>query len=506
MHQLDNLTATQLVAGATLDRPAAVIRELIDNAIDAGAQRIQIHVDAQGRMQVHDDGWGMTASELPLAFTRHTTSKITCYADLVGLQTLGFRGEALASIAAVARVTCVSRTTATPHAHELRIAGGEVHDIRPCAGAVGTHVTVERLFYTTPHRRNFWRQPYSEAQHIGDIVSRYALCYPAIAFHYASGDYAPLITSGSGDIAQAVHELWHDGEVTWVQAQLAGTEATLHGVLVSVRSAAPQRRRQIIAINKRPVPARGLIARLLDELLPPQRQYHPAVVLHFQLANDSIDVNLRANKEEVGIRSPSIIARLLYGALRQPLFVPPNITTPLVGMPPQRVLGYHHAWIVASASDGITVFCPANIMAHCGITQLPSGAIVVPPYPLPARAQQLFMPHILAFARLGLALQWHNDQQLVITRLPANYHQHPLDQCITAMTQTLHHGGSPAMAVGHLIDGDYLIAQLRAHPAPWQGHTSFIVAHYRMLTALRIANTIAIPAESQTPPAPVSQP
>jgi DNA mismatch repair protein MutL len=145
--------------------------------IDAGAHHIQIQVGEHCRMQVRDDGCGMTANELPLAFTRHTTSKITCYADLLGTDP-GFRGEALANIAAVARVTCVSRTADAPHAYELRIAGGEIHDIRPCAGAVGTQIIVERSFYTTPHRRNFWRQPYSEAQHIGDIVSRYRVVLP----------------------------------------------------------------------------------------------------------------------------------------------------------------------------------------------------------------------------------------------------------------------------------------------------------------------------------------
>ena len=505
MHQLDNLTATQLAAGATLDRPAAVIRELIDNAIDAGARHIQIHVGDQGRMEVRDDGCGMTASELPLAFTRHTTSKITCYADLVGLQSLGFRGEALASIAAVARVTCVSRTTDAPHAYELRIAGGEVHDIRPCAGAVGTQITVERLFYTTPHRRNFWRQPYSEAQHIGDIVSRYALCYPGIAFHYESGNHEPLMTSGSGDIMQAISELWHDGEVTPVYTQLTGMDATLSGVIASAASAAPQRRRQIVAINQRPIATRGFIARLLDELLPPQRQHYPAVVLHFQLPSDGIDVNMRAGKEEVGIRAPSAIARLLYCTFRQPLFMPLPTTTPLVAMPPQRLLGYHHTWLVASASDGLTVFCPANIMAHCGITSLPSGALVVPPYPLSPRAQQALSPHIVALAALGMVLQWQAGA-LVVMRLPANYHQRPLDQCITAMMQTLHHGGTPAMAVGHLIDGDYLIAQLRTHHAPWQGHTSLIIAHYRMLSALRMPRTTEAPDESPLPPPAVSLP
>ena len=505
MHLLDNLTATQLAAGATLDRPAAVIRELIDNSIDAGARHIQIYVGDHGRMQVRDDGCGMNTAELPLAFTRHTTSKINTYADLVGLQTLGFRGEALASIAAVARVTCVSRTIDAPHANELRIAGGVIHDIRPCAGSVGTDITVERLFYTTPHRRNFWRQPYSEAQHIGDIVCRYALCYPTIAFRYENNDQEPLMTSGSGEVVQAISELWHDGDVIPLQTNLTGMEAALRGVIASAASAAPHRRRQIIAINQRPIATRGFIARLLDELLPPQRQHYPAVVLHFQLPSDGIDVNMRAGKEEVGIRSPSAVARLLYHAFRQPQFIPLPTTTPLVAMPPQRVLGYHHSWIVASATDGLTVFCPANIMAHCCITTLASGPLVVPPYPLTPRAQQAFIPHIAKFASLGVVLQWQ-DGALSLMRLPAKYHQRPLDECITAMVQTLHHGGTPAMAVGHLIDGNFLIAQLRANSAPWQGHASFIIAHYRMLNALRMESPTGALDESHRPQPTISLP
>ncbi|MFM2308363.1 MAG: hypothetical protein RLY87_483, partial [Chloroflexota bacterium] len=285
MHTLDPLTATQLAAGATIDRPAAVVRELLDNAIDAGARRITVRV-ADGAIHVADDGCGMGADELLLAFQRYTTSKLQHANDTVGITTLGFRGEALAALAAIAAVSAVSRRVGDTHAHEVRFAAGELQDARPTAGSIGTAVTVERLFYTSPHRRTFWRQPQVELQRIADMVGRYALCYPHIAFGCDVAQTDAAHTTGSGDLAQTILELWGDADLIPVHATLPGTSAELRGILASVQSARPLRRRQIIAVNRRPIAARGTIAHLIDEVLPPQRQLYPACVLQFQLPSD----------------------------------------------------------------------------------------------------------------------------------------------------------------------------------------------------------------------------
>lgn len=486
MHILDPLTATQLAAGATIDRPAAVVRELLDNAIDAGAGCIRVHVE-EGRITVADDGCGMSEPELLLAFQRHATSKLQSANDTVGLQTLGFRGEALAAIAAVAALTAVSRRVTDDHGVEVRYAAGELHDLRACAAPVGTTVSVERLFYTTPHRRLFWRQPMVEAQRIADMVMRYALCYPAIAFACTVPHTDPIQTSGSGVLAQAILEVWLDPDIRPVAGELVGYPAQVTGAVGGAHSGRPMRRRQIVAINQRPIAVRGAVAHLIDEVLPPQKQLYPACVLSFAIPADSVDVNSREGKEDVLLRSPSVIARLLYQAFRAPLQHP---AAPIlaVALPPLTVIGVHHEWIVASGVEGIYVLSPANIMQHCGVTTLARGAVIVPPYPIAPAAARIIAPHQAALAALGFVCLCETDG-VALTALPAALRECGAATAVTLVARGLRAGLTPAQAVGALLDPEWLIATLRAHPDPWSGNTCFVVGHHRIQQSLRRPNT-----------------
>jgi DNA mismatch repair protein MutL len=154
---LEPIVAAQIAAGEVVERPASVVKELVENALDAGARRITISVRGGGieELVIQDDGGGIPAEDITLAFARHATSKLTTADDLWAISTLGFRGEALPSIAAVAQVSCISRTADAAMGVELRIAGGEVQAITPRGGAVGTTFTIRNLFYNVPVRREF---------------------------------------------------------------------------------------------------------------------------------------------------------------------------------------------------------------------------------------------------------------------------------------------------------------------------------------------------------------
>lgn len=498
MHTLDPLTAMQLTAGSTLNRPSAVIRELIDNAIDAQAQHIHIYLDAQGTLAVHDDGIGMTADELVSAFQRHTTSKLTRYDDLQTLTTLGFRGEALAAIAAVARVICISRTVQCTSAHEIRMAAGEMHDLRPCAGVVGTTIRVERLYHTMPHRRHFWRQPQTERHHIVDVCTQYALIYPHIRMTVTYEQQVLLATSGSGNHTQALSEVWPDTTTQAIHAGSSRDAGELHGFVGN--QAAPARRQQIVAINHRPVAVKGFIAHLLDEVLPPVQGRHPTALLHFRLPSDTIDINQRSHKDELGIRTPSIIARLAYDAIRRPM---PDVAGPIhlvQRVPEARFIGRHAEWCIWSSVEGIIIMDPANAMRWCGITSLKSGNVCVPPYPLNTQDAQVFMQYADQWEQLGIHLTHNHYNQLCITRIPDTARTEALDTAIQACLRTMRRGGTLAMGLGYLVDPSWLYAQLAQHPTPWDGHVLFMVGHQRIAHALRtpLMTTVTLDQSQQS--------
>jgi DNA mismatch repair protein MutL len=490
MHTLDTLTATQLAAGATIDRPAAVVRELLDNAIDAGARHIWVAV-GEGAIQVRDDGCGMSPDELVLAFQRHTTSKLQHANDTVGIATLGFRGEALAALAAVAAVSAVSRRGNDMHATEVRFAAGELQDLRACAGRPGTTVTVERLFYTSPHRRTFWRQPHVELQRIADMTSRYALCYPHIAFTSDIAQTEPMCTQGSGDVVRTISELWGDVDPFAIHATLPGTTAQLSGFVASPHTARPLRRRQIIAVNQRPIAPRGTIAHLLDEVLPPQRTLYPACVLQFTLPSESIEVNSREGKEDVMLRAPSVVARLVYAGFTAPSHTP-DIGTALLPFPPLQVLGFHHDWIVASAAEGVFMLSPANIMRHCGIDALERGALIVPPLRLSRVQCTRIQPHQHTFTALGVDVRF-DDNDGYLHALPARARAIGPATALTHLVKELRNGGTPAAAVGWLLEPTWVLQQLTRHRDPWGGHTSLVIGHHRVQHALRRSFSSATP-------------
>jgi DNA mismatch repair protein MutL len=206
---LSEVVAAQIAAGEVVERPASVVKELIENALDAGAHVIRVEVEAGGRrlIRITDDGQGIPGDEAELAFTRHATSKLRTIDDLDTIQTLGFRGEALASVASVAKVILLTRTADEPTGTLIRMEGGRIVDHHAAGTPVGTTITVEQLFYNTPARLKFLKAETTERRHIDAVVTRMAMAYPNVRFSLMQDGRLTFSTSGAGDLADVLVEV-----------------------------------------------------------------------------------------------------------------------------------------------------------------------------------------------------------------------------------------------------------------------------------------------------------
>ncbi len=209
----DNL-ANQIAAGEVVERPASVVKELVENAIDAGASRVQIEIELGGRrlMRVSDDGSGMLRDDAILAFERHATSKIRTLEDLSKIMTLGFRGEALASIASVAKVELVTKIEEDVAATRVVIEGGKLVDVKDAARDTGTTISVRDLFFNTPARRKFMRSEATENYHLAGIVTHYALAHPEIAFTMTNNGREVLRVSPAKDLRERAFQIFGAGD------------------------------------------------------------------------------------------------------------------------------------------------------------------------------------------------------------------------------------------------------------------------------------------------------
>ncbi|MCC6674932.1 MAG: ATP-binding protein, partial [Thermomicrobiales bacterium] len=239
---LDNETIGKIAAGEVVERPTSVVKELIENAIDASASRISVSIELGGTrsIEVVDDGVGMAQDDLPLALQRHATSKLSAFEDLDELRTLGFRGEALPSIAAVSSIRVRSRPRDSASAASIRVDFGILETVHPDSGDAGTSVQVRDLFDNVPARRKFQRQPSTESGLIARLVSAYAAAYPAIAFTLTIDGRRSFSTTGSGDLLEAATAVYGI-EVGRAAIELAEPEpeARVPGVTVSGWICAP---------------------------------------------------------------------------------------------------------------------------------------------------------------------------------------------------------------------------------------------------------------------------
>jgi DNA mismatch repair protein MutL len=325
---LEPTVAAQIAAGEVVERPASVVKELVENALDAGASRIGVEVRGGGlrELKIQDNGCGIPADQVELAFARHATSKLREPDDLWAIATLGFRGEALPAIASVAQVVCITRAAGEELGTELRIAGGELQARMPRGCSQGTTFSIRNLFYNAPVRREFLRSEATESSAISAIVTQYALAYPEVRFSLLVDGRLLLQTSGGGDLREALIDLYGLD----MARQLLPVEAS-HGEgrdevrvrgLVSPPGVTRSSRGYLhLFVNRRAVQPRGPIAIVIEEayhtLLMKGR--HPLAALDIQVHPSSVDVNVHPTKSEVKFRDAPRVFGVLGRAVRDAL-------------------------------------------------------------------------------------------------------------------------------------------------------------------------------------------
>lgn len=325
IHLLSPRLANQIAAGEVVERPSSVAKELLENCLDAGAKRIEIDVEQGGvkRLQIRDDGHGIAADQLPLALARHATSKIIMLEDLEGVASLGFRGEALASISSVSRLTLTSRTADAEQAWQVEVEGRDMQPrVQPAAHPVGTTVEVCDLFFNTPARRKFLRTEKTEFDHLQDVIKRMALARFDVAFHLRhNGKTILALHPAHDDISQARRIAAVCGDAFLEQALPINVERNgLHlwgwvGLPTFSRSKADM---QHFYVNGRVVSDR-LVAHAVRQAYRDVMYggRHPAFVLFLELDPGSVDVNVHPTKHEVRFRENRSVHDFLYGTLHR---------------------------------------------------------------------------------------------------------------------------------------------------------------------------------------------
>ncbi|MCI6639684.1 MAG: DNA mismatch repair endonuclease MutL [Pygmaiobacter massiliensis] len=320
IHVLDQHTAELIAAGEVVERPASVVKELVENAIDAGATRIEVAIErgGVGSIQVQDNGTGIEAEYVSTAFIRHATSKIATQADLAAIGTLGFRGEALASISAVSRIELLTCTKQDEFACLYRQEGGKEISIQPSARPVGTTITVRDLFYNVPARMKFLKKDQTEAGYVGDVVLRQALARPDISFSFSKDGKEQFFTPGDGRLRSAVSAvLAKDFSKNLLDVQAQDGQLAVQGVVSAPIAGRGSRSMQYFYVNGRSVQNTTMTAALEAAYKGSLMQGRfPGCVLNVKMPLDRVDVNVHPAKTEVRFANQNEIFDLIYRAVR----------------------------------------------------------------------------------------------------------------------------------------------------------------------------------------------
>jgi len=338
IHLLAPEVASQIAAGEVVERPASVVKELVENALDAGAKTISVTIQEAGRrlIEVADDGRGIPAGELPVAVERHATSKLASAADLFHISTLGFRGEALASIGSVSRMTLVSRTNDSVTGGKIRVEAGRANPVEAVGAPVGTQIRVEDLFHNVPARLKFLKQDLTERRAVDGLLARYALAYPQVRFRLTDGATSTFQTSGDGDrraILAALYGVEVGKQMLEVLAEEDGLRLT--GFISPAALTRSNRKEITFFINGRWVSDTPLTQALLQA-------YHtllmvgrfPLAALFLEIDPEEVDVNVHPAKAEVRFRSQDRIFSFVSRSTRRALLA----YSPIPALPPTQNL------------------------------------------------------------------------------------------------------------------------------------------------------------------------
>ena len=412
---LPDEVASQIAAGEVVERPASVVKELLENAVDAGARQITIRVESAGRrlIEVSDDGSGIPSGEMALALARHATSKLRSADDLFHIATLGFRGEALASIASVSRLTLISKTQDGKVGARLQVEGGRIGTLEQIGVPSGTVIRVEDLFFNVPARLKFLKQELTERQQIDGLVSRYAVAYPEVRFQHFEDNRPVLQTSGSGKRREVLAGLYGvDTARQMIEVNLEEADSKLVGFTSPMALTRSNRREITFFVNGRWVQDVSLNTALLQAyhtLLMVGR--YPLAILFLELPPEEVDVNVHPAKAEVRFRSADRVFSLVQRGVRRALLAHspvPQITNSY-WQSSQAPRQADISWDMAGAGDGSTPgetpagsaeeSSPGSPTAVVQTVSLPSGQI-----PLLRLVGQVGATYIVAEGPDGLYL------------------------------------------------------------------------------------------------------
>jgi DNA mismatch repair protein MutL len=321
IRKLSENTINRIAAGEVIERPASVVKELVENALDAGATAVDVTLAGGGRnlIRVADDGCGMTAAELDLAVERHATSKLA-EDDLVNIRTLGFRGEALPSIGAVSRLRIVSRPAAGGEAHEIRVEGGRKFPVRPASHSRGTLIEASDLFFAVPARLKFLKSERAETAEAADVLRRLSLAHPQVRFTLASEGRELISLRGGDRLTRARAVLGEEFAANAIELEAEREGVSLSGFVGQPSYTRAQANQQFVCVNGRPVRDKVIAGALRGAYADfMMRGRHPAVALFITLPPEEVDVNVHPAKTEVRFRDAGLVRGLIVGSIRQAL-------------------------------------------------------------------------------------------------------------------------------------------------------------------------------------------
>jgi len=380
IHLLLPEVASQIAAGEVVERPASVVKELLENALDASATHITIQVIGAGKrlIEVADDGLGIPADQISLAVARHATSKLQSAEDLFHIATLGFRGEALASIGSVARLTLTSRSPEADVAVQLHVEGGQIGKVELVGGPFGTLIRTEDLFYNVPARLKFLKSDVTERRQIDELVTRYAIAYPRVRFQLTQDGRPGLMTSGNGDRREVLATLYGVEIARQMLEVLSEDDALQVKGFISPTSLTRSNRREIIFfVNGRPVHDPALTTALVQAyhtLLMVGR--YPIAILFVELPTESVDVNVHPAKAEVRFRDADLVFRGVQRAARRALLA----HTPVPDL--SGVLNWgrpdYHDHIQGTNQPGLEWQMAGDLSKGSSTSGMPAGGISQP--------------------------------------------------------------------------------------------------------------------------------
>ena len=320
---LDDLTINKIAAGEVIERPASVIKELVENSIDAGAKNITVEIRNGGisYIRVVDDGKGIMQDDMEIAFERHATSKIRNADDLEKVKSMGFRGEALASIAAIAKVKMQSKTMEQTTGYEVRVEGGRILSKEEIGCQKGTIIEIEDLFFNTPVRYKFLRKDFTEAGYIEDVITRIALIHPEISMKLINTGKTVIQTSGNGDMKSVIYNIYgKDIAENILDINFEYEDIRVKGVIGKPEIARSNRSNQLFFVNGRYVKDKTLISsaeQAYKEKLPAGK--YGFLVLNVEIDPSKLDVNVHPAKLEVRFAEEQKVFKAVYHAIKDEL-------------------------------------------------------------------------------------------------------------------------------------------------------------------------------------------